>query len=414
MATSQAHATLPVSGFERWSNCTAAPRYEEQFPDEEASVYAAEGTLAHSACELYGRKLFKSMSTRKFNSELKKLQENELWNDEMLKTAEVYVNFLKEKANEYAAVPFVAFEVRVDLSDIIPEGFGTCDCIMIGGDTLHITDYKHGKGIPVSSIGNGQMRLYALGALKHYAMIYGDTIKRVCTAIVQPRITEDVTEEWLTVDDLKAWADTDARPKAQAAYFGFGTFCAGDWCRFCKGKAECRARAEYFAGFEAFKNHIPEGALSAEHAEAVDLLCGGDGPTTDTLTDTEVGDLLTRAAGLVQWYSDLKDYARTAILAGRIIPGWKVVAGKSNRAFVDADKALEIMRKEGYDDAVLFDHKQKTLAQLEKLTGEKRFAELMGDLITRPPGNPTLATESDPRENYKPVGPSEFAGVSNA
>ena len=413
MATPKAHAVVTASGFERWSHCTAAPRYEEQFPDGETTVYAAEGTLAHSVCELYGRKKFTVMSTRKFNSELKKLKADELWQDEMIKTAEVYVDFLTEKAMTYAATPHVAFEVRVDLSDYIPEGFGTCDNIMIGGDTLRITDYKHGKGVPVSSINNGQMRLYALGALKLYYPIYGDTIKRVCTAIVQPRITEDVTEEWLTVDELREWGETVAKPKAQAAYFGMGTFCAGDWCRFCKGKAECRARAEYYAGFSQYIGADVEGRMSESDAICREEADGLGADLPPLLSDEEIGALLTQAEGLAAWYADLQDYAREAILAGRTIPGWKVVEGKRVRAFKDADAALEIMRKEGYDDAVLFERKPKTLAQLEKLTGKKRFGELMEDNITWPPGKPTLVTLDDKRDAYSPTGPDEFAGVGN-
>lgn len=412
MATPNAHAVVTASGFERWSNCTAAPRYEEQFPDGETTVYAAEGTLAHAVCELYGRKKFTVMSTRKFNAELKKLKAQELWQDEMLKTAEVYIDFLTEKANEYEGIPHVSFEVRVDLSDIIPEGFGTCDCIMIGGDTLRITDYKHGKGVPVSSINNGQMRLYALGALKMFYPIYGDTIQRVCMAIVQPRITEDVTEEWLTVDELRAWAET-VKPKAQSAYFGMGTFCAGEWCRFCKGKAECRARAEYYAGFSQYVGAEIESRMTEADAIAFEeaSCLGADVPPI--LTDAEIGDLLAKASGLAAWYTDLQDYARDAILAGREIPGWKVVEGKKIRAFKDADAALEKMRSEGYDDAILYDRKPKTLAQLEKLTGKKRFAELMGDLITWPPGKPTLTTADDARDPYSPTGPGEFAGVTD-
>lgn len=403
MATPKAHAVVTASGFDRWSHCTAAPRYEEQFPDNGTTVYAAEGTLAHEVCELYGRRKFAALPTRKFNSELKKLKANELWQDEMTKTAEVYVDFLAEKAMAFDSAPLVSFEVQVDLSDYIPEGFGTCDCIMIGGDTLRITDYKHGKGVPVSSIENGQMRLYALGALKKFFPIYGDTIQRVCTAIVQPRITEDVTEEWLTVEELKAWGETVAKPKAQAAFFGMGTFSAGEWCRFCKGKAECRFRAEYYAGFSQYTEAVPEGKAEESATQG----------SKQILTDAEIGTLLQQAAGLAAWYEDLQDYAREAILAGRIIPGWKVVEGKRIRAFKDADAALEAMRKAGYEDAVLFDRKPKTLAQLEKLTGKKQFAELMGDLITWPPGKPTLVTQDDKRDAYTPVGPNEFAGVTD-
>lgn len=415
MATPKAHAPVSASGFEKWSHCTAAPRYEEQFPDGETTVYAAEGTLAHSVCELYGRKKFTIMSARKFNSELKKLKENELWQDEMIKTAEFYVDFLTEKANEYKAIPHVAFEVRVDLSDYIPEGFGTCDCVMIGGDTLRITDYKHGKGVAVSSIGNGQMRLYALGALKYYALIYGDSIKRVCTAIVQPRITEDVTEEWLTVEELREWGETVAKPKAQAAFFGMGTFCSGEWCRFCKGKAGCRARAEYYAGFSKYVGADIEGRMTEADAVSREQADGFGADVPPMLSDTEIGALLVQAEGIAAWYADLQDYAREAILAGREIPGWKVVEGKmGDRKFTDTDKALEIMRGEGYDDSVLYDRKPLTLSQFEKLTGKKRFAELMSGLITRAPGKPNLATVDDPRPVYAPaIGPGEFAGVIN-
>lgn len=413
MATPKAHAIITASGYERWSHCTAAPRYEERFPDAGTTVYAAEGTLAHSICELYGRKKFTVLSQRKFNSELKKLKENELFQPEMEKTAEFYVDFLTEKANEYKAMPHVAFEVQVDLSDYIPEGFGTCDCIMIGDDILRITDYKHGKGVPVSSIDNGQMRLYALGALKYYSMIYGDTIKRVCTAIVQPRITEDVTEEWLTVDELQTWGETVAKPKAQAAFSGLGTFCAGDWCRFCKGKAECRARAEYYAGFSKYVGAEIEGRMSGDEVISREVAEGFGADVPPILSDAEVAGLLVKAEGLASWYADLQDYAQQAILSGRELPGWKVVEGKRIRAFTDEDKALDVMRGAGYDDAVLYDRKPKTLAQMEKLAGKKAFADLMGGLISYTPGKPTLVPESDKREPYQAVGPNEFAGVSN-
>lgn len=404
MATPKAHATVTASGYERWSHCTAAPRYEEQFPSG-SSVYADEGTLAHNVCELYGRKKFTVMSTRKFNAELKKLKADPLWQDEMIKTAEAYVDFLTEKANEFESIPSVSFEVRVDLSDYIPDGFGTCDNYMVGGDVLRITDYKHGKGVKVSAVNNGQMRLYALGVLKRLFPIYGDTIKRVCTAIVQPRITEEVEEEWLTVEELKAWGENEAKPKAQAAYFGLGTFCAGEWCRFCRGKAECRARAEHYAGFSQYVGAIPEGLAEQEDATSAEEIT--------ILTDAEVADLLRQAAGLIGWYEDLQNYARDAILSGREIPGWKVVEGRKVRAFKDADKALDIMRGEGFPDAVLYERKPLTLAQLEKLTGKKRFAELMDGEITWPPGKPTLTTMDDKRAAYSPVGPGEFAGVGD-
>ena len=135
MPTPRQHALLSASSAHRWLACTAAPHFEENFPDGTSS-YAEEGTLAHAICELYARKKFTVLSTRKFNSELKKLQARPLYSDEMLRTAEAYVDYLTEKAMQYTAPPHVAMEVKVDLTAYVPDGFGTCDCIMIGGDTL--------------------------------------------------------------------------------------------------------------------------------------------------------------------------------------------------------------------------------------------------------------------------------------
>lgn len=227
---------------------------------------------------------------------------------------------------------------------------------------------------------------------------------------MQPRITEDVTEEYLTVDELRAWGET-VKPKAQAAFLGTGEFCAGDWCRFCKGKAECRARAEYYAGFSQYVGSDIEGRMTADDAEARARVDAAGADVPPVLSDAEIGELLRKAEGIVAWYTDLQDYARDAILAGREIPGYKVVEGRQVRAFKDADKALEIMRSEGYDDAMLYERKPLTLAQLEKLTGKKRFSEIMGDNITWPRGKPTLVTQDDKRDPYSPTGPGEFAGV---
>ncbi len=411
MATPTEHAVVSVSAYNRWSHCTAAPRFEEQFPAE-SNVYTEEGRLAHSVCELYARKYFTVMSTRKFNSELKKLKEDPMWQDEMVKCAEIYLATLKEAANGFTTAPIVAFEERVDLADYIPEGFGTCDCAMVGDDVLRVFDYKHGKGVFVSSVNNGQMRLYALGMLKKYYPLFGDTIKRVCTAIVQPRITEEITEEWISVDELLTWAETSVIPQAQMAFYGLGSFEPGEWCKFCRGRAQCRGRAEYYAGFSEYTATQIEGRLTESDWGARQLAAEYGADVPPVLDDDEVADLLIKAAGLVDWYEDLQEYARSAILAGHVIPGWKVVEGKRQRAFTDADAAMKRILDAGYDKSLLYDYKPKTLAQLEKLTGKTQFGELVGDLITLPPGKPTLAAESDKRPPYQPTapGPGEFAG----
>lgn len=404
MSTPSKHALLSASSAHRWLVCTAAPHFEENFPDS-TSLYAEEGTLAHSICELYARKKFSVMTPRKFNAELKKLQAQPLYQDEMLRTAEAYVEYLNEKAMSYPSMPHVAMEVKVDLTDYIPEGFGTCDCIMVGGDTLHITDYKHGKGVPVSAVENPQMRLYALGALRLYRAVYGDQIKKVSMGICQPRLSEDASEDALTVEELLAWGES-IKPLAKEAYDGPGTFCPGEHCRFCKGKTQCRARAAHFAGFSDYTGIEIAGRLDED--TLTDRIADG----TPVLSNADVAGLLVRAEGLAAWYKDLQEYATGALLAGDEIPGFKLVEGRSNRTFSNADAAIQALIAAGYDEALIYDRKPKTLTELEKTFGKKVFGELLSGFVIKPKGKPTLVPDSDKREAYNP-GAAEFEGIVN-
>ena len=408
MASPTDHALLSPSGAHRWIACTAAPRFEEQFPPTGDTKYTAEGTLAHSVCELNARfVLLGGMTARKFKNALKKLQEDEYYQSEMLETAQAYVNYLTEKFNGYADKPSVFLEQRVDLTDWIPNGFGSCDCIMIGDDTLHITDYKHGVGVPVDATGNPQMRLYALGALKMFKPIYGEKIQYVSMGICQPRIRDAADEDRMSVQELLDWGEM-VKVKAKEAYDGNGTFCPGEHCRFCRGKYQCPARAHQNTALEDFMECVtPDKANGVADAQARKAL--GLPPM---LTDAEIGDLLKRGENLVSWYNDLKEYALKALLNGAEIPGWKVVEGKSNRAIDDMDKLIEEMQKAGYDRAVLYKTEPLTLTAYEKLVGKAKFTEQFGSHIIKPRGKPALADENDPRDAYSSAA-DDFKGVVN-
>ena len=387
------HAILSPSAAHRWLHCTPAPRVEAEFP-ETTSEYAEEGRLAHSVCELAAKKKFTVMNNQTYNSRLKKLKADPKWDDEMLSTAATYVEHLTEHAMRFEHAPYVALEVQVDITDYAPEAFGTCDCVMIGGDELIITDYKHGKGVPVSAQDNPQMLLYALGALKLYRPIYGDMIRRVSTYIDQPRLGS-YDGASMTVEELLAWGES-IKPKAAAAFMGTGEFAPGEWCRFCRAKAKCRARANQNTALEDFKDCIPLGRSIPMQAE---YDATGFKPS-NCLTDEEIGTLLVRAEGLVAWYNDLKEYALAACLNGKTIPGWKAVEGRSTRAWTDQDAALEALMAGGVEEAIIYDRVPKTLAQLEKVIGKQRFGELVGGMITKSPGKPALAAESDKRPAY--------------
>lgn len=403
------HALLSASSAARWLNCTAAPRFEEGLP-ESTSEYAEEGRLAHAIAELKTLKKFTLMTSRTYTTRLNKLKKEPLYNPEMDKTTDLYMEHLTEQAMLYDSAPTVAAEVKVDFNDCVPEGFGTCDNVMIGGDTLSITDYKHGKGVPVSAVDNPQMRLYALGALKRYAPIFGDAIKKIRMSIDQPRL-DSYTTDIITVEELKAWGES-IKPIAQKAFSGLGEFVPGEHCRFCRGKAQCRARANVNTALEDFKGCVPASSVPADSLVPQEFSHIGPhgNEVHPLLSDAEIGDLLIRGQQLVQWYKDLEEYALKTLLDGKPIDGWKLVAGRSNRTFTDQDAAIKAVIAAGYDEALVYDRKPKTLSELEKLMGKAEFAEKIGSFVVKPLGKPTLALATDKRETYSPAA-SDFAGV---
>lgn len=388
------HALLSPSAAHRWLNCTPAARLEATLP-EKTSTFAQEGTVAHSVCEAAAKKYFKKAKSGEYTRTIKKLKNNPLWNDEMLHTAEIYVEHLANRAMQFEHEPYVAFEVGVDVSDYVPEAFGQCDCIMLGGDTLVITDYKHGKGVPVSAEHNPQLMLYALGAIKLYRPLFGDTIRQVEICIDQPRLNS--CEGWTCkADELLVWGES-IKPIAQKAFMGAGEYKAGDWCRFCRANGICKAQAEQqTSAFNDFKD-----------------VAIGELPNPALLTPEIIGDVLNHGGGLVNWYNTVKERALELILSGRPVPGYKAVEGKSNRCWSDQDKAFDTLMKAGIDRAILYDSVPKSLAQLEKELGKPRFNELVGSLIIRPQGKPALANANDTRKEYNSAA-MDFAGAAEA
>ena len=385
------HALLSPSSAHRWLNCPLAPRLEATLP-EKSSEYAQEGTVAHSVCEISAKKHFKKVKAAEYNKVIKKLKTNALWDDEMLRTAETYVEHLAERAMSFPNEPYIAFEVKVDIADYVPEAFGRCDCVMFGGGTLILTDYKHGKGVPVSVVENPQLMLYALGALKLYQPLFGGALQKVELYIDQPRLNS--YEGWsCTASELLEWGET-VKPKANMAFMGFGEYHSGEWCRFCRANGICKAQAEQTtSAFDDFSD-----AVKANPA---------------LLTPEDMGVILERGKNLVAWYESIKEKALESILNGTKVPGWKAVEGRSSRVWADQDKALEKLQASGIDRAVIYDSVPKTLAQLEKLLGTAKFKELVGDLVVKPQGKPALASADDSRKEFNSA-VADFAGVAES
>lgn len=385
------HALLSPSSSARWINCPPSARLAEQFPDT-GGTDASKGTLAHAIAELKARKYFlEPMSTRTYNSRLKKLKEDPLYDKGMDAATDMYLDYLKNLAIGFgSAAPFVALENQVSYQKYAQDGFGRADCIMIGGGRLCVCDYKNGSGVPVDAENNSQMLLYALGALETYNMIYGSSIQDIHLAIIQPNAGG--VKEWsLTRKELEEWGETVAKPAAALAWEGKGDFCPGPWCEkyFCPAKGQCTARAR-----KLLEDKPPDKiTLNAPVL-----------PDTALLSDEDLGSLLTWGKQLEAFLKNLKDCAEKLLLSGTPVPGWKLVAGRTSRAWMGGpDAAFAQLKERGVDEALLWERTAVTPPKLEKALGKKVFTESAADLVETKPGAPTMAPESDKRPAYAPA-----------
>ena len=371
------HALLGPSNAYQWAACPPSARLSEGLPDT-GSEAAKEGTLAHELAELKLRNYFHSVDfgKRKLAAAVKKLKENPLWNDEMMGYTDDYMDYVKAAALSFPAEPTVAIEKKVDISEYVPECFGTADCLLIGGGVIHVIDFKYGKSPSgrVEAENNLQMQLYALGAWTASRMLY--RVDRIRMSIVQPRLPDGITEWEIPLEKLLETGEW-IRERAQLAWKGEGEYHPDEkTCRFCKAKGRCRARAE--------KN------LELAFAPA-------KGKLPPLISNEEMGKYLLQGQDVAKWLSDLQDCALQECLAGRDVPGWKAVEGRGTRKWTDMDAAFGRLIESGINAAVLWERKPVTLAQIEKIVGKKDFAECVGEYVVKEPGKPALVQESDNR-----------------
>ena len=357
------HAILSASGAHRWMNCTPSARLELEFDDNSGEA-AAEGTAAHALSEHKLRKALR-MRSKKPVSPYDSV--------EMDNYTDGYVEFVLEviaQAKQACSDPLILIEQRLDFSKYVPDGFGTGDCVIIADGTLHIIDFKYGQGVLVSAEDNPQMKLYALGALDLFDGIYD--IEMVSMTIYQPR-RENVSTSTVSKESLYQWAEEVLKPKAELAFAGDGNYCPGEWCQFCRAAVKCRSRAEAKMKLATFEFALPP-----------------------LLSDEEIADILSSIGDLTSWANEIIAYATdAAVNHGKKWPGFKVVEGRSNRKYKDEEAVAEAAKNAGYPD--IYKQSLITITEMEKLMGKTKFNEVLGGLIMKPPGKPTLVPVSDKR-----------------
>ena len=372
------HALLSASSAHRWLECPPSVQLTADLPDT-AGEAAAEGTLAHRIVEERLDSIIEKGVWPKKSSA--KLRMDERYRPVMEEHADTMVGYVMDLFDQYGDAVLMS-EQRLDFSRWVPDGFGTGDALVIADGVIHVIDYKYGKGVPVYAEDNPQLRLYALGAYEAYDSLYD--IHEIHTHIVQPRLDSQTTET-LTAEELLRWADEYVAPRAQLALTGEGEMHPGEWCRFCKVRATCRARAEQQLALAQYEFKSPL-----------------------VLTPEEIGDILGRVDELAKWAKSVKDYAlQSAVSNGESFPGWKLVRGRANRKLTDELEVAEILTEQGYAPEQIYS--LKGLTDLEEVVGKKKLADLLGDRIVKPEGRPTLAPETDKRQAITHSAADDFA-----
>ena len=371
------HFALSASQGKIWSACTRSYMAGKDFPDKGGN-FAAEGTYAHSMAEYI---MSRFVAGTPNPDDLTNFDtDNEFYSPAMVEYVHQYTDLCSEKviaarkSDKFAAC---LVEQQLYFNSIVEGGFGTGDMVIIADNELNIIDLKYGKGVPVSAEENVQLQIYAVGAIEQFGFAYD--FDRVRMTIVQPR-NGGVSEQVKTVEELTKWAEW-MHGRAEMALKGEGEFVAGEHCRFCKAAPRCRALSEY-------------------NLELAKL----DFKDVDLLSDEEVADVLKRVDDLKHYADMIAQYALTEAVAGRHKwPGYKLVEGRSRRVYKNPDAVMNHLTQEGISPGEFLKPPElKTITDLTKIFGKKRFEELLNGYLEKPPGKPTLAPVEDKRPEYNP------------
>lgn len=361
--TDNKHALLSASSSHLWLTVPPIARLEEFF-EHPTSPAAQEGTLPHALAE---HKLRLALG------EDSQLPEGAI-DPDMDRHTDDYVAYISDEMTQAKQVtpdPIFIIEQRVDFSRYVPEGFGTADAIIVADNSLHVIDFKYGKGVLVDSENNSQMRLYALRALELFDALYD--IAEIKMTIFQPR-KGNVSTSIMTRQDLLEWAEEVVKPQAELTFKGEGTITYGPWCQFSSCNAVLRARHDWHKELHQYQLASPY-----------------------LLTDAEIESILHHVDDIVKWASEVKDYAtKVALESGKNWSGFKLVQGRSNRKFSDDKAVIEAAEKEGITE--IYTKSLVSLTELEKRLGKKEFNRVFGHLVTKPKGKVSLVPDTDKRQ----------------
>lgn len=400
------HSPLGPSASERWLECPGSVLLTKDMEDK-SSEYAILGTAAHTVTEwsreegmpgshYLGKKVRVKLAHKGKNGE-DLYQEVEV-DQEMADAVDVFVDYVDQFPGE------ILIEEKVSYDAWVPKGFGTSDDIRIDTKRAVVSDFKYGEGIQVYAEDNSQLKMYALGVFHDFGYLYD--IDEFQLNICQPRL-DHIDEFVIKTVDLLQWANDEVKPKAAIAMKPGAPFKAGEWCRFCLAKNQCKHRAKH-----NFEQTIGD-------FEDLDEETVVEQKDVNLMTLDEIGLLLPFVSAGKAFWEDLEQHALSEIGKGHVIPhpvtgDYKLVEGRSNRIWknvAEGDETKEaaierILRSNKLKVSQIYSKKLLGPAAIEKIIGKKH--ELMTTIVEKPPGKPKLVPGTDKREPITVKADDEF------
>ena len=355
-------------------NCPGSVKLCQQVPPKPSSKYADEGTLLHNVmAEILGSdKELRHVLDMEYNG----ITLTGDLIDSKVRPAMEAINEIDPEARLEFAV-----EQSVGFDDFLPDVFGSCDLIGRLGDRAIILDWKFGDGVAVEAEENAQLLFYTAAAIRTPSLSWVfDGAKEIECIIVQP----PSIKRWVTSFDRVRQFERELAYAVKQSEKPNATLKVGDHCRWCAAKPICPLMTG--AVDRALQTQIKE--LDAEQLSA----------------------MLERANVLEQWISDLRGLAMQVLESGNPVPGYKLVAKRATRKWVDEEQAKQVLLTHLRHEDVI-ETSVVTPAQAEKKL-KKLKLPLPDDLVVSVSTGNTFASESDPRPAVLQIGSQLTAALS--
>jgi hypothetical protein len=355
-------------------NCPASVALCAKMPPKPSNEHADRGTLLHNViAELLE---FDKKPEQCIGATYKdQVLTQELIDEKIIPALAALDEIDPDKRMEYMV------ETRVGFGDFLPDVFGSTDLLGRRDNRAFVIDWKFGDGVVVDAVENPQLLFYAAAAMRTEAAkwVFEGADEIECIIVQPPMI-----RRWVTTFERVREFEQELRYAVNLSSWPEPPMQTGDHCRWCAAKPIC-----------------PQMTGAVERALKLQLV---------NLPAQQISQQLQQADAIEDYLRDLRALASQMLENGHPVPGYKLVAKRATRQWVDEAKIEAWVDANNIKDAYE-PVKIKSPAQLEK-TLKKAKIEFPAEMVVAISSGDTLAPDSDPRPAVLQIGKQLTAALS--